>query len=486
MSKKKSESLGGSFLSLASSKFIKYGFILLSSMLLTRFRTLREYGTYSQITLVVQLATSIFMLGLPNSLNYFLARCDTLEEKNRFVSLYYTVNTMLSVFVGTLLVLLTPALVRYFKNPLLTSFLFFIAVYPWTKIIISSVENLLVVFHRTRLLIAYRISNSLLTVLAILFVKWTGLGFREYLALFLGIEVFFALLVYYFARMNVGRLHFFFDKAMLLTILKFSLPLGLASAVGVLRMEMDKLFIGFVTDTESLALYASAAKEMPVTMISASFTAILLPHISRLMKENKLSESVKLWKDVTVLSFIINCFFALGLFVFSREAVLFLFGRKYTEAAPVFAVYSLTYILRATYFGMILNTGGNTRTILNSSFLSLGVNAVLNVVLYYTVGFTGPAIATVLSTLCGALYLLRSTSRVTGLPFRELYPWKQSGIVLGVNAVLAFAFSRLFPLIPFPSMDWQVAGAIAAAAIWFGLDALIFRKTIREKWKLLR
>jgi len=150
---KNKNSLGGSVLSLASSKFIKYGFVLISGMLLSRFRTLEEYGTYSQIMLVTNLVTAILMMGLPNSLNFFLARAETLEEKNRFVSFYYTINTGLSLVVGAILVLMTPVMELYFKNSLLSSFLYFIAVYPWTKIIMSSVENLLVVFHKAKLLI---------------------------------------------------------------------------------------------------------------------------------------------------------------------------------------------------------------------------------------------------------------------------------------------------------------------------------------------
>jgi len=195
----------------------------------------------------------------------------------------------------------------------------------------SSVENLLVVFHKAKLLIFYRIANSGMTVLVILFVQWMDWSFRHYLFLFLLVEIVFTLLTYVFAMLNTGKLHFCFNRELLIKVLKFSLPLGIATAMGTLRMEMDKLFIGFVMDTEKLALYTNAAKELPVTMISASFTAVLLPHIARLQKDNKTEEGVKLWNDVTVLSFIINSMIACGLFVFSKEAVLFLYSEKYYD-----------------------------------------------------------------------------------------------------------------------------------------------------------
>lgn len=168
---KKKQSLLVSFLSVSSSKFIKYGIQLIATMMLARFRTLEEYGTFSQIVLVTNLAISIFMMGLPNSLNFFLARAETEEEKNRFVSLYYTVNTVLSFIVGLLMVICTPLMEKYFHNKLLSSFLYFIAMYPWTKIILSSVENLSVVYNRTKFLAAFRLTSSLVNILIILLVQ---------------------------------------------------------------------------------------------------------------------------------------------------------------------------------------------------------------------------------------------------------------------------------------------------------------------------
>ncbi|MBP3729599.1 MAG: oligosaccharide flippase family protein, partial [Lachnospiraceae bacterium] len=265
---KQGANLGSSFLMLSSSKFINYGIGLVSAMLLARFRTLEEYGTYAQILMIINLVTSILLLGLPNSLNFFLARAETAEEKNHFLSLYYSVNTILSIMVGGVLVAVTPLLARIFNNPLLESFLYFIAVYPWVKIVTSSVENLLVVFQKNRLIIAYRLAHSILVVLAILFVQVMGLTFRDYIAIFLGIEALFTALTYLLANLLGGRLRFSLDRKLLRAVLIFSIPLGLSTACGTLRHEMDKFFIGLVTNTEKVALYTQAAKEMPVTMIS--------------------------------------------------------------------------------------------------------------------------------------------------------------------------------------------------------------------------
>ena len=67
-------SVGKKSLILTITKIITLLVSLIVSMLLSRYATLEEYGTYSQLLIAVNLFTSIFMLGLPNSTNYFLVK----------------------------------------------------------------------------------------------------------------------------------------------------------------------------------------------------------------------------------------------------------------------------------------------------------------------------------------------------------------------------------------------------------------------------
>ena len=75
---------------LTISKVMSLVIAMVSSMLLSRYRTLEEYGTYSQLLMVINIMTSLLMLGLPNSINYFLSRAETEEECQRFLNVYYT------------------------------------------------------------------------------------------------------------------------------------------------------------------------------------------------------------------------------------------------------------------------------------------------------------------------------------------------------------------------------------------------------------
>lgn len=119
--------IGSDTIKLTGSKIMTMMIAMISSMLLSRFRTLTEYGTYSQLLMAVNLVCSIMMLGLPNSINFFLAKAQTEEERDQFLSVYYTLNTILSLLVGLALVLAIPLLEMIFKNQLISTFWYFLA-----------------------------------------------------------------------------------------------------------------------------------------------------------------------------------------------------------------------------------------------------------------------------------------------------------------------------------------------------------------------
>ena len=108
--------LGKDAITLTASKIIANVLTMMTAMLLARVRTLEENGTYSQLLLVINLVTSILMLGLPNSINFFLAKVNTQEERNRFLSVYYTLSTLLSAVVGITLTCLMPCWETFFSH----------------------------------------------------------------------------------------------------------------------------------------------------------------------------------------------------------------------------------------------------------------------------------------------------------------------------------------------------------------------------------
>ena len=470
----------------SASKVVTYAISLVSAMLLARFRTLSEYGTYSQIMLVINLATTLFMMGLPSCIIYFLSKAETKEQRNKFLSIYYIFNTFLSFMVGLILVLIIPLIEMYFNNNDIVKYFFFLALFPWTTIITSSIENLLIVHKKSKLLIGYRVSHSLMTVVVILFIQLMNWPFISYMILYLAFEILFTFFVYLIAIRLDGKFSFKIDWSLVKEILAFSIPLGLSNASSIFNSEMDKFIIGFHFSTEEYAIYANAAKEMPITFLTSSITMVLIPIIIRLVTKGAIKGALKLWHDTTILGYLINSFFAIGLFVFSKEAIVFLYSSKYESGFLIFGIYSLVLLLRCTNFGLFLQATGNTKIILKSTVLSLVINFVLSIVLLNIIGFPGPAVATVLSIASMHGYMLYHVSKVTKSGIKNVFPWKKLLQITLVNVILGIIFFFIKTFVPLEKFISSSGEAFVFAGCWLAIYLFIFRKLIKEKLSIIK
>lgn len=473
--------VGRDAVKLTATKMITLAITMVNAMLLSRFRTLEEYGTYSQILMVINLAISLFTLGLPNSINYFVARTEDVGERRHFLSNYYTLNTLLCVVMGVVLFALTPCFEAYFKNSYIRNFAYVFLVYPWAKVIVSSIQNLLVVYHRTHQLILFTILHSLSNVLVVLLAIWLQWNFTLYMAVFIAAEAIFALVVYEIARNVSGQLRFSLDRKLIRTILVFSIPLGLSSVMGTLQIETDKLLIGYFFDTEQLAIYTNASKELPLSFFASSLTAVLLPKLTVELKNGNNEKAVRLWGDATIVSYIIICFFSVGLFTYAPDVVSLLYSEKYLPGVSVFRVYTLLMLLRCTYFGMILNATGKTKFIFYSSLLSLVLNVFLNFLFYWLFGFIGPAVATVLATVCTTIFQLTATAKELNTSLQKVFPWKHLGGITLLNLILGVIFYLIKQGIPLQRYCGEIMESILLGCVWLVLyGTLVFKYAVRK------
>lgn len=483
--KQKQSSIGIDAIRLTLSKAITLGIGLVTSMLLSRFRTLEEYGTYSQMLLVINLATSLLMLGLPNSINYFIGRAESDDEKRRFLSVYYSLSTLLCVVIGLVLVFMVPLIEMYFHNDLISGFWYFLALYPWTVIINSSLENVLVAYQKTRFLIAFKFVFSATVLGAIILIQCLGYGFNSFLVLNTLICCLFAVSVYVISyRINNG-LSVSFNKDIIKALLVFSIPIGLSAVVGTLNTEIDKLLIGYLLDTEQLAIYTNAAKELPLTMVATSITAVLLPKLSLMIKKGKGEEAVKLWRNASELAFIFISVMVFGIFVYAEDVVTILYSEKYLLGVSVFRVYTLNLLLRITYFGIILNASGNTKKILWCSILSLSLNIILNPLFYFIFGMIGPAIATFIAILVILLIQLKMTTSIVKVSFRNIFPWIDIGKTLIINILFAIFFWKIKYYLPLEEYIGSFIESIVLGVVWTVVYIFLLRKRIKYIWKIL-
>lgn len=284
------------------------------------------------------------------------------------------------------------------------------------------------------------------------------------------------------------------------TVLMFSLPLGLSSVVGTINIELDKLIIGNNMTTDTYAVYANAAKELPIAIVASAFTAVLLPQFARLMKKGKHEEAVNLWCKTVTLTYIIVAFIVAGCFAFAPEAIRILYAEKYLEGTTVFRIYTLCLLLRVTYYGIILNSQGKTKLIFLCSVLSLVMNVLFNYTFFFIFRFFGqefiaPAVATVLSTFIMLMIQLIATSKSVNIKLSKLQPWGNIAKITLINVVFAAVFFGLKQILPidkfFDNISfWKISSgdiieALMLALVWGALYFALMIKPFKKLWKSL-
>ena len=472
-------------LKLTGSKVVMMMISMITAMLLSRYRTLEEYGTYSQLLMVINLTISLFVLGLPNSSNYFLARTDIKSERQRFLSVFFSLSNALSLLIGVVLLLLAPKIVNYFNNPLIEDFVFVLAIYPWNRIILSTIDQILIIYHKMDKLIVFRVVNSIFLLLLIVVVKLMNWSFFVYMALFVAGESVFTLVALYIVKGLEKRLTLDFDKKTIIEILKFSIPLGLATAVGTFHIEFDKLFISVLLSTEEVALYTNASREMPVSIIVTSITAVLMPKLVRMLNKNKHDDAVHLWGESITLAYSIIAVIVSGLIVYAPEAITLLYSKKYIGGTNIFRIYSLILLFKCTYFGIILNSIGKTKQIFYSSLLALLTNIILNYVLFLSIGFIGPAVSTLITTALVATFQLFLTSKILNIKLKNVFPWKSIFIISLINIGYGIVFHFIKNWIELEKLVGNEIESLILGVIWVTIYFISILSYIKTKWNSL-
>ena len=226
-------SVGKNAMILTGSKVLVSMLGVITAMLLARFRTLEEYGTYSQVLMIADLVSSILLLGLPNSINYFLAKEDEREKRQKFLSVYYTLSTIMTIVIALCLLLALPLIIRYFNNSLIEKFAYVFAVYPWASLMINSLSNACVVYGKMRKLLYFNMAQSIITLSILLFAKWMDLSFQMYMYLYMASLLVFAVISILWVRNFAGAFSLGLDVDFIRKIFVFSIPIGLASVVGL-------------------------------------------------------------------------------------------------------------------------------------------------------------------------------------------------------------------------------------------------------------
>ncbi|MBO4848116.1 MAG: glycosyltransferase [Clostridia bacterium] len=459
------------------------GVNMINVMLLSRFRTVEEYGTYSQMIMVSAIIIIFFASGFSQCVHFFLANERNELKRAQFIKTYYAITTVCSMIGGLLSVLLIPLFVRYFGNGALKEYGFFLCIYPISKILNDGADRFFVIYKRTGQLILFKARYAIATlaiIIVALILKWP---FKTYMMAFCAAELVLGLTVYWFIYRISGVKPFGFDKETFKKIMRFAAPLGVAALVSIINKELDKLVVGGLTDTTTLALYTNAAKELPIVVFATSIATVVMPHVVKHYQNGETGRALEAWRSSVKLASIIMCFFCTALFAFAPQVISVLYSDKYLDGTGLFRIYLISELFGLTYYWMILNAENKTKTILLTSVANMVINLVLDLVLFKLIGLSGPAWATVISIAAVNMLLLFITKRDLGVRFTDVYPVAFIFQYLVLNAALGAAFWLIqqFALRTIP-MNGNLL-SVLLGVVWLGVYYLIVRKKVSELLK---
>ncbi len=194
-----------------------------------------------------------------------------------------------------------------------------------------------------------------------------------------------------------------------------SIPLVLAQLVQLLYNVVDRIYIGHLPGTDSLAL-TGIGLAFPLTTLIAAFTFLFgtggtpLFSIARGAREEERAE--KILGNTCSLLFCASILLLLFCSIFCRP-ILYLFGAsddsyQYAEAYLRIYLLGTTFSMLSTGLNGFINAQGFPRTGMMTTLLGAVLNLILDplFILTFQLGVQGAAVATILSQMVSAAWVL--------------------------------------------------------------------------------
>lgn len=423
---KKNRILGDS-IALAAVKIFTMVTSIVSTMILSRALPLTEYGTYSTGNLICNTATLLSAFGLIDAVNYYYNGKKT-EERNRYINTVFLLFLICGGIAGIAILYGKNFLTEYFHNPALGGICAYIAFRPLALNMGQGLQNLQVSIGKARLCALRNGMISSVKVIAIIITAVTSKDIRIVFFCLLMVETVSDVMFYIVLKNNgvtISPFHADFSK--IKEILAFCIPMGIYIQTNSLSRDLDKYVIGFFESTDKLAIYTNCSTKLPFDVVSGPLLTLLIPLLTTCIKNDDYKNGSQLFKCYIKIGYIFTFAFGIGCILVASQAVEFLYGSKYLEGVPLFIIYVIVDMINFISYSLALAAKGRTKELMKVSCVALALNTVINLLMYKTLGFLGPALATVIVTFGVSFCLLSKSANIVHESLISLIDWRHLG-----------------------------------------------------------
>lgn len=428
-------SRGSKVLSLSFAQGILMLVHIVSGMVFARKLSVTDYGSYLQTFLAYDFAVPLLTLGLPSALYYFLPGSEA-RQKGIILD-----NMLLLFFAGAAFSIFlslggTELIAKRFNNPDLLRTLKWMIFYPlYTFPVVLG--TVLVIKDKVHLNAVYNVitgvilSSALITSAII-----TKSFYAPTLVRIILPALFFPFVIYLTFKYVPGK----FEKPSISSMwmmLKFAVPLGLASVLGTITLQIANLIVSLLCTPEDFAIYANGAKEVPVVgIITGSIAVVIMADMSQKIKEGNREAALELFRKASSISacFLlpVMCF----LMIYANSFVDVLYTSKYEGSVLPFRIYLFILPIRIAYYGSAFIALGRTKAILYRSFTELIITTILCFVLVNYLGAFSAALALVLTLYFWSIpYNLHTLGKEFNCKASYIIPFRKIGKVLFISII---------------------------------------------------
>ncbi len=386
---------------------------ILTIKLLTEFLSLHEYGTYSQGLLLITSLSSITIFGLTDGINYFYNSFDFKSNKNIIINTIFFIECMGWLILGILLLIFKKYIVEYFKNEDLNNILFLIFFLILLTNLISMHRMLILSIGKAKDIAKLSIFVSIFKLIIVIL----SFNLKNKIFVLFGFQLIIEIFELIYLMIMFGKFDFFvnylyINKKYLKEILGYCIPLYFFIFSEIINKDIDKYIIQYFTNTETFAIYSNCSRLLPFNIFTASYSIVLIPIITKYISSNKKDECNNLIKQYLMLSVIVTWILSFGAIICSKDLICVLYNEKFLSGNLIFICYILVEMFKGFNLSIILKANGDSIYLLLVSLLSVIINVILDILLFFYIGASGPAIATVIVTLFFRLLILLKSSKI--------------------------------------------------------------------------
>ena len=466
-------------------KLITTALGLATTRLLSEHLSVYDYGTYSQVLLIVSTVASLTIFGMMDGMNYFYCKEADPKKKEAYAATILTSQLMLGTFAGVVIMLLSVPLCAYFDNPGLKGLLIFAALLPTLQNLLWILQVMIVSAGGARKLAVRNLVVSMARLVAVICVATFINNVAFYLAFTVVLDV--AQMVFFGGVLYKNKCYIRpnrVDFRLLGEIIRYCAPMAIFIIVNSLNRDLDKYLVSLMTDTETLAMYANASKQLPFDIIMSSFATVLVPHMIKRFSNGDTLTATRMCRSYFELSYVstgILCFAALSA---APQLMKLLYSNKYTAGLAIFCVYIVVDLMRITNLTIIISSAGKSKWLMILGSVTIVANALLNFILYDAIGLVGPALSTLIVTTLAGVIMLYLDAKVLKSRIRELIDVKYLLLFVVEAVVLTAVLSFVDRVLDYLDVHYFVILVLVAGVYAAVMLLLNFKRIVANMKKL--